>query len=110
MTDPKQKPSAVIARQTGRGFPAEFVSSITSDARADNKTIERLRHREPRGGTSRRVPPDVNRGNSPTITGLVDKHIQLKHPNYRTIRFFLLHYNDNQGVTAASLPGEVRQA
>lgn len=106
----KQKPSAIIAEQAGRDFPAEFIFNVTFDARANNKTLKRRHHGRPHGKGFRRVPPDGNRRNSPTITGFEDNFIQLKHPDYGTVRFVPRQCNDNQGVTVASLLGQGRQA
>ena len=100
--DVKQKPSTITAEQTGRDFPAEFVFNVTFDARANNKTIKRRHHGRPHGKGFRRVPPDGNRRNSPTITGFESNYIQLKHPVYGTLRFVPRDCNDNNGVTVVS--------
>lgn len=99
----KQKPSAIIAEQEGKDFPAEFIFNVTFDVRANNKTIKRRHHGEPRGKGFRRVPPDGNRRNSPTITGFEDNYINFKHPEFGTIRFVPRHCNDNSGLTIATL-------
>lgn len=104
----KQKPSAIVAERAGSDFPAEFIFNVTFDARANNKTIKRRHHGRPHGGGFLRVPPDGNRRNSPTITGFEDNYIQLKHPDYGTIRFVPRQCNDNNGVTVAALLGDSR--
>lgn len=100
----KQKPSSIIAEQSARDFPAEFVFNVTFDARANNKTIKRRHHGRPHGKGFRTVPPDGSRRNSPTIRGFEDNFVQFKHPTYGTIRFVPRHCNDNQGETVATLP------
>jgi len=102
--DVKQKPSMIIAEQTNRDFPAEFIFNVTFDARANNQTIKRRHHGRPHGTGFLTVPPDGNRKNSPTIRGFEDTFVQLKHPAYGTIRFVPRQCNDNQGETVVSLP------
>lgn len=104
--DVKQKPSAIVAEQAGSDFPAEFIFNVTFDARANNKTIKRRHHGRPHGAGFLQVPPNGDRRTSPTITGFEDNYIQLKHPDYGTIRFIPRHCNDNSGMTIAALVSE----